>query len=486
MGTVSLRDIFTDYNADGFRESFREFLGYFVKQFYPGVNTQIEKLYFARFEYPLIVFPFYLLAVLTLWRFWKNPTPGRAALAGGAAGVLFYAYFHLWVYWSVVLMLLFACTLVFWRYDQARVRGFLVLIAVAMLIAVPYVLNYVEFARSAGADEYALRLGVSEGRALALRYLGFDYLFYLGLAAVVSWLYLVRWPDRAKAAFFLVLIASMFAVWNIQLVTGFVPFPMHWDRIISPMTFLIIAVVLSDAVGRLVQRRPAWGRIVLFLVLALTISAFAKKVVNVVEIRNSPQPWVLSKYRFPPEVADSWQWINANLGGEPKIISSSFMSAHFLTVYTSARPYLALWFFAPVTNGLIEERYLKASKLFGVSESTLASALGGDSPPACSGNFCFDAAENFQKTPYYLLGYYFRRGAVNEYFVQSGDVPPSYREELVGRYRRIRAGWEDVDAEYVYVGPWERQFSQPDFKDDPALVLIYQNPLVEIYKIRQP
>ena len=104
---LKLQQIFTDTGSDGLKETFREFLGYFVKQFFPGINTQIEKLYFARFDYPLFVFPIFILAIAGLIYFWQKPTKLNALGAAIPAGLLFYFYFHYWVYWVIVISLLF-------------------------------------------------------------------------------------------------------------------------------------------------------------------------------------------------------------------------------------------------------------------------------------------------------------------------------------------------------------------------------------------
>ena len=117
---LSVKEIFTDYGSAGFSETWREFLGYFVKQFFPLVKTQIERLYFGRFDYPLLVFPILALGVIALFAFWRKPTYSGAFLLAIPTGVLFYSYFHYWVYWVIVLGLLFTYTVIFERQDKKR------------------------------------------------------------------------------------------------------------------------------------------------------------------------------------------------------------------------------------------------------------------------------------------------------------------------------------------------------------------------------
>src|SRR3989338_7952946 len=103
MALPDLAEIFFSPRSSDFATNWREFLGYFVKQFWPGVNTQIDKLALTRLDFPLLVLPFFLLAFLALLTFWENPRPRNAIFAGAAAGLLGYVFFLTLVFWMAVL-----------------------------------------------------------------------------------------------------------------------------------------------------------------------------------------------------------------------------------------------------------------------------------------------------------------------------------------------------------------------------------------------
>ena len=463
----------------------REFLGYFVKQFWPGVRTQIDKLPGTRLDYPLLVFPFSLLAFLALLAFWEQPRPRNAVWAGVLAGLLAYVYFHTWVYWTVGLGFLTVATLLWYRQDRARLRGMMLLLASMALVLVPYAWNYYRLITAPGHEDFIRRLSLAEGREFFFVGLGFDYLTYALLSALVLGLFWKR--GREKAILFLAFLAAMVGVWNVQLITGFVPAPDHWPKAVSPMLF-IVGTAIAGELARLAARRWIWLARAVPLILALAIVGMVtKQVVNVTSLSRGLQPWVAGKYAFPKELVDSWEWMNANLPLEPRVISSSFMTSQYLAVYTSARPYLPQSIISPLPVSDFESRYLAASRLFGVSAEVLGAALTSRPPSTpCTGPSCYYRDENFGKLTDDLYACYFSRGGVNSYFRQGcGVVPEERRAELLAEYARLDVSWDDVPADYVYYGPWERQFSQPHFERDLRLTLVYQNPLVEIYQVKK-
>lgn len=483
MVLPSLSDIFSDFGNDGLAVSFREFLGYFVKQFWPGVNTQIDKLPYARLDYPLLVLPFFLAAVMASIALWERPSRRRGVVAGVATGLLLYVYFNTWVYWVIVLGLLSLYVIWRRREDPARFSGFIACWVAFAVMAIPFAVNYLVFSAAPGASDYLYRQWLSEGREPGLTALGYAYLLYVFLAAAVIRLY---WPGQPrKALLFLAMIAAMVMVWNVQLMTGFVPAPDHWKRIISVVIFIILGKIGADLIQRMKGILPRAAVMATVLIVLLTAAAVTKKIVNVASLGRGLQPWVAAKYAFPPELADSWAWISENLPGDPEIISPSTMTSQYLAVYTAARPFVPYGILTPLAMAEIEERFLAANRLFGVSEDRLRAQLGDLDrvPPDCTGPECFDQRLNFTKTRFNLYGCYFFREPFNEAVNRACAMPDEYRERMVERYRQTMVDWSSIAAEYVYYGPHERQFARVEFRNDPGFTLVYENSLVEIYRI---
>jgi len=438
-----------------------------LKNFYPLINTPLNKLFFARFDDPLLTYPLYLLAIITFILFWRENNRSRAIWAGIFAGLLFHTYFHYAFYWAVVLALLFLYLLIFKRTEPERMKNFIILLAITALVASPYFINYIRFNSLDWAQDYVYRIGTEVGRGIRFASVWFDYLFYL---IIGIWIYFTYWKlgdevRRPKAVLFWTFLLAAFIVWNIQLVTGFVPYPHNWRRAVSPVLFVTIISLISETVNRR-QFGPAVKKsaaVVLIVAIALLL---VKKINNVLTFAK-PTEQVLSEYTFNPSIVDSWRWINENLEREPKIFSPSFQTSTYLTTYTSARPFLVIGANTPAPNRDIENRYLEVNKLLGIFPALLKERL--------------TVSEDY----FYLYSSYFREKSFDYAFTSSKKtIPPEKIDELINRYQSLEARWDDIDADYVYYGPWEKEMAKYGFAADPRFELIYKNLEVEIYKIK--
>lgn len=458
------------------------FLNIIVKNFYPLVNSVLPYIFLARFDYPLLTEIFYIPAIIFLYLFWQNPSKKYAIFTAVFTGLLFYAYFHYWVFLVIVLGVLFIYTLIFQRTDKNKLRNFLLIFGILAIISIPYWVNYFSFLSQPGADDYTLRLGHEVGRGFRFLSVWPYYLVYLILALVVCVAYKKR--DFNKAVLFWLILFSAFIVFNIQLVTGFVPFPAHFHRAISPFLFLIIFVLLYDWLALAQSRKPAITKIILALLIGLISLLIVKKAVNIAMFINPPND-VLARQSFPADIADSWNWINENIKGEPQIISNSFLTSVYLSIYTSTRPFLPHSGLSVASNFDIEQRYLLANKLFGASAEVVEKRLSSTLDQPCQ-NFCNkESNDNLKDDYFYLYMLYFRDKSFDWAFTSSDkSISTEKIEELVKRYKELDAiSWSDIDAEYVYYGPWEKQFSDTRLFEDKNLELVYRNESVEIYSI---
>ncbi len=482
----NLYQIFTDFNSDGPRESFREFLGYFAKQFWPLVNTQLEKLNFARLDYPLLVFPFYLLAILGFWLFWQKPSAKTAILAAIPTGLLFYMYFHFWVYWVVVVGILFLYAMLNYRKNPLLGKNFLILIGVITLIAIPYFINFFQFRGQPEIQDFIYRLGIAEGRVVGLATMGFAYLFYTIIGIAVYFTYFNT--DRKRAILFWAMLAGMFVVWNIQLIVGYVPAPNNWRRTVSPILFIILFNLVYDWAQILIKKWPSlnFKKYILIGVMALSALVVTKKIVNSYEIFRNPEPRIINSQIFSKDIRDSWDWINRNLIGEPKIASNSFINSLYLPAYTSAKPFLPIGILTPAPTEELENRFLAIHRMMGVTDNTLRDILKNRMPIPCQSGEAScppNTEDNLRKNVWHLYGHFFRRVNFNDYMINPTYITDDYIQKLVERYRTTNAGWTKLDADYVYYGPWEKQFGRPDLKQNKNLKIVYENPSVQIYRI---
>ena len=445
------------------------FLNIVLKNFIPLVKTPLDKLFLARFDDPLLTLPIYLLAVIFFFWFWEKPAWWPAVGAGFLAGVLFYTYFHYWFFWTVALGIIFLATLIFWRSDRERLRYFLILLTVLTITALPYLVSYLEFTNLRAHQEFLLRFNVQFGRGSGFATAWPDMLFYVLLSIVIYAVYFKK--DKPKALLFWCLLLTAFIIWHTQIFFGFVPSLEHWRKAIGLIIFIMLLDLLAVAVSKVQAKKAIAG-----LLLVLAALLITKKIVNTAVVQSLP-PAILEQYPYPEEVIASLDWIKKNLAGEPKIVSPSFITSYYLLSYTSARPFLPTGLLTLASNEDLERRFLLANKVFGITEEILEKRLRGtfrlDCSPACYPH----TNKNLNATKDDLYSEYFRNRET-----ESNAIPEGRIRLLLDNYEELTADWFDIESDYVYFGPWEKQFGDL-LVNDPRLKIVYQTPLVVIYEL---
>ncbi|MEK7629074.1 MAG: hypothetical protein AAB394_00945 [Patescibacteria group bacterium] len=447
--------------------SFIDFKLRFINSFLPFVMTQFNQLPLDRFDEPLLTYPIYLSAIIFFIIFWQNPRMVTAIFSGFFAGLLYYTYFHHWVYWTTVLGILYLYVLFFKGKDKSLTRNYLILFGVLAVTIIPYFINYFSFVQTSGSQYFSLKVGAMHGRYFGITGENIiDYVLYALLGILV---YLMYWQkDRHKAVLFLGFILSMFAVWNIQLITGIVPIEAFFRRTLAPLIFLILFNLFYDLVVKLEIKWPQTRKYVAMILITLVVFVITKNVVNMYLISCCTQPHIIEYNKLPDGILNSWNWINGHLEHEPKIISSSILTSLYLPGYTSARPFLPTAYLTLLSMEETDRRYLESQKLFAVNDDALR-------------NIDLDMVYGF----YFLARY----GSFSNYFPNADNTIIDQKkaekvEELMRLYKDMAVfRWKDVNADYVYVGPWEKETVGRDFSKDKNIELVYQNSFVEIYRI---
>ena len=475
-------------------ESVALFFNNLGNYFIPLIRTPLAKLSLGRTEDPLLTYLLFLPTIAVLLIFWRKPNKKNAALLGALIGLMFNVYFHYWVFLVIVVGLIGLYSLLIFKRDKNLFRSLLVLFGFLILTTIPYWINFFNFQSLPNAQEIAWRIGSDKGRSFGF-FAGspawFDYIFYLALTIAVYFAFFKR-KQKNTAVLYWIFIAAMFIVWNIQVVTGFVPAPDHWSRPIS----VFIGVILLHIIYELLKR-VNYKVMTVCLVIggALLIS---KKVVNALVFVNPPAQFIDEKSfesrAFNPSIVESWDWINKNLPHEPKIISPSFINSMYLLVQTSARPYFISGFNTAASNKILEERFLNTYKLFEVPPEFLRRVLEIDySKDMCSPEKCADSQyldqHNYlnmaEVIPHLYFGYYYGQAGRPKSETTYRFVDKEKADELISSYPKVSVNWKDIEADYVYYGPWEKQITKVDLSKNLDLERIFQNQEVEIYKIKK-
>ena len=458
------------------------FLNVVVKNFYPLVKTPLLDLFLARTMDPMLTYLVLLPAITLLVIFWNFPNKKNALCLGIFIGVMFYTYFHYWVFLVILTGLIFIYAL--WRRKLSPhfFKSTLLLVVTTIIISIPYLVNFYLFSRLAGSQDISERFGITKGRNFNVvdpSPIFFDYFVYILLGVLV---YFIFYKRRKNIAFlYWIFLASMFLVWNVQLVIGYVPQPDHWFKTVSPFIAIIIVHAIYEIVSKYINRKAVFA---VFLTLSLLLAT--KKIVNVSIFFNPPEEF-LKEYSFNSRITDSWSWVDKSLKKEPVIISPSFITSVYLANQTSARPFLALGFNSGQPNNVLEERFLLANKLFGVDSSTLENIFKADPVEFCGNDRCynkdFHETLNILKGMRNLYGQYYKKGQEGENRKLFRYVSEEKASDLLGRYENLSVKWKDVGFDYVYYGPWEKQLA-----NGPAvngIVPIFKNSEVTIYKPSQ-
>ena len=470
--------------------SLADFINKIFKNFIPIVQTPFDHLSLYRIDDPLATFLIYIPALIALFILWRNPKKSTALLLGGIVGLLVYTYLHYWIYLATVLFLL--ALYAFWNRQKnpSRFRYLLMSGAVLTIFLIPYVFNFLSFTSLEIGVDWRERVSAEEwGRQIYSSAIP-NLIFYAMSALLVYWIF---WKQKRQeeAVLWWGLLGAMPVLLNMQVIAGFNIAADHWFFAFAPPILLLIFAITSELVKKLDKR------LVIAAILILISLLVAKKVVNALVFR-SPTPEILEAHTIDNFIPDSWDWISRNLSGEPRIGSPSFLTSIYLAVYTSARPYLPTYFNTHLTNREAEDRVLRIHKLFGTPPDFLnilfrakgksnmvceeLQSLYKKSILQCSPHTFYNLTNYFN--PFYF--YYFREGGystIDSDFQPHSEVPEERVLDLLSRYETVAPRWRDLPIDYVYYGPFEREFAGIELKNNPELKLVYENGGVEIYQI---
>ena len=465
-----------------------------IKQFVPIVNTQIDKLSLSRIDSPLLVLPFYLLSIIFFILFFRQPKFILTIFAGISAGILAYVYITTWIYWMIMLGIVFVLIFIFKRDDKLLIKNFILLFFVCALTLIPYAINYLRFKSIPFSEDISYRLSIFSGRELGI-FSGnlLDYFVYILMAGAVFFVYFRKRgkissesDDKKEGLLFFGLIIAAAVVWNIQLVLGQSVFLPKWRYPISVALYLILFSLVCRWLEYFKSNRRSLIRIGSITVVVLTLFVFIKYTYNSVSILIKPNHETLAYYEFSDDIIDSWDWINANIDGEPKILSPSYVTSIYLMTYTSARPFLPRGHLTLASNYELENRFLSARKLFNVPPDLLRQELEGKVKFDCSDSGCFpDIGINLNKTTFQLYGDGFKKTFRQSLTSVGGTagMPAGKIDELMSRYQDVNTNLAVEESDYVYFGPWEKQLGALNPLSKHELDLKFRNDSVEIYKI---
>ena len=185
-----------------------------------------REFYFSRFDYPAATFPFFAVTLYFLARLVRRPSTKAGVFFGLSTGLLFYTYFFDWVYVAVATSFIFFGAVIFGR--QKIWRSLLSALPPIFLVSVFYWHNFLSLRSLSAFPDIIERIGVERGRMIRFSVVWFSYVRVILLSFLLSIFFKIK--DKVLLVYLVGLILPTLILLNIQLVTGFVPQPDHWQR----------------------------------------------------------------------------------------------------------------------------------------------------------------------------------------------------------------------------------------------------------------
>lgn len=450
-----------------------QYWGIIFKNFIPIIRSPVHKMYLARIDDPLLTYPILLMAICFFFIFLKYSQKIWAILAGIFSGLLAYTYLHYWFFWTLAIIVAFIQVVL--QKDRIKLKRF-IYVGLAMFVTlIPYLINYLDFKETNYAHDYILRLGTEEGWRFVLDYpfILLNFIFLYTPLFIVSRLVLKKYGlDSVRWIILSSSIISMFLVWLIPFVIGFMPHLYHFRKPINLLAFIVISTVLYTLCGYL-HRIPKTGITVLIILLIFLL--VSKKIVNAFVVSGLPRD-IVNMYNFPVGVKESWDWMNRYqifINKEPVIFSPSLLSSLYLVVNTNARPFLATGFISTLPTDELERRFLMVNKLFNIPDNLLIARLSDEGVSRCqNGSDCLpDSDFNLTKDRWYLTSHNWDRTL----FLKNINITHDLK-----MYQELPIELDKIRGNYIYLGPWEKRFSSKQ----PRVVsrIVFKNPSVAIYE----
>ena len=417
-----------------------------------GTNNQ---LYFARFEYPMVTFPFFVAALYLIARVLKRNEKWLFLAAGAAVGLLFYTYLYDWIY---VLAGLFVLIIFFLIMGERKgIIKILKIVLVTGVVSIPYGFNFFAIKSLAGFNDLIVRMGVEFSHKIRLDIVWFSYVRAVVLAALV-W-FVNRKKQSTTAAYVAAFILPILFLLNIQVLTGFIPQPDHWHRV----TFLMLAVAVFAIV------LPFIVKIKIKLIFAVALVAFSTGWLFGYSfgVQYLRAPVVAEAAIIDHDYEEIYQWL---LNKKPKsnILSLSPVTNSEAIIYSGVWTFLPNGFHTVISNEEISERAKISAAIYRLA-------------PAAFGDFLK------MNNQYLFVDFYRADKTFNNYFRSVGRIIPvevlnnlivDYEDDYLNIIDKLKFS----EPIFVIFGPREKDFGA-NLPLAVSAKLVYSFGKVSIYEI---
>ncbi len=487
------------------------------------------RLYFDRFEDPLLTTPFFFLALYLLLRSLTREEPWTPWLAGISAGLLFYVYFYYAVYFFVALGIIAIFFLL--QKNKENFKKIIKISAVGLSVSSLYWINFLTLTHLPTYTDIVSRLGPEHSYALFLYLVpAFAYLQHTTLALILY--LLLRRESPARAAYLAGILLPVFVVYNFQIITGFNPQPDHWIKprqFILTLSFLYLGFLLFKNHPRLWRTQyllpPAL--LAIFFLVAKSITTqngiirimslgivggitmlagayiFSKRkiattplrftgILSLVIIMILCAKGFLTARAFTnneenraaatiaPNENVSYRWLNSNTPPGSVIGSISAITNDRIQLFTANKLFISGASNTIASNQELLTRFMLLNRLWGVDPTTFGSYFPTEEtyPPKDEDHSAIG----------YLFGDQYRAQIPGTIFTNKGYGPPKWSDKMRKNIMQNYANFLKEPQrplpyrlDYLYYGPREQALA-PDTSALTSFEKIYDQDSITIYR----
>jgi len=480
------------------------------------------RLYFDRFEDPLLTAPFFFLALYLLLRSLTREERWAPWLAGISAGLLFYTYFYYMVYFFTALGAIALISLL--QKNTAALKKIVIVGAVGLAASLFYWKNFLALTHLSTYTDIISHVGPEHGWAPFFYLVPlFAYAQHTALAIILY--LLLRRASPSRAAYMAGLLLPVFVVYNFQIVTGFNPQPDHWikpQQFILTLSFLYLGFLLVKNHPRILCAKyillaaslPAlfllWKgiatqngsiKLTAFCIIAgMALLAglyfFLKRYASVTPVRFAgilslaivvalfTKGFLIAKVFTEKNIAvatiplaedASYRWLTTHTPTASIVGSISAVTNMNLQIFTANKLFVPMGLHTIISNQELLARFMALNRLWGVD-------------PAAFGSY-FPTQETYPPkdddhsiVKYLFGGQYMAQipGSIFDADRGSSDglppAPADYQRWAVAEYQRmIKEKPVPYKLDYLYYGPRERMLAEDPLRHHSNLLPVYED-----------
>lgn len=430
----------------------------FIVNLLKGKITDYMALGYARPINPQISSLLFFAFLVFFWLFWSKDGSGVknwifGILSGIFFGMSFYVYFYTW---SLILIFLGVMGLfLLLKKEWIDFKKVIFVAAVALIVALPFILNTLQSMQYPEYLESSQRLGLVDGRK-------FTPMLLVPAALVV---FLIIFPRTFKKAYLLgtaLFIALMVAL-NQQIITGKLLINDHYHWYYSkPISFIFLTICFFIVLEKIVSSHVLKKALVAAIIATFIVNGFVTDLVNYSYRLQEPSVIEERGDKYGPAL----DWLNANAKKDDIILANRSLSV-LISVHTSLNTaYDWRW----ANQYLVPQRELLERLFF-------TYRLRGVSAEAADGVFL--------KEKWWISALIF-----SEYYRQIAGDWDKIPEEIIHSFAeeyRVFTGFpmEKLFQKFkVKYAVWD-QLKEPEWNLDqyPFLKEIYQKDKIKIYQL---